>query len=222
MTNDAVHNDHGSLPPSETVRAPPRSPNSPRDPMANIRVTCPACRTELEVGAEHAGQEVECGNCLEVFVARPPGGASASGTRTGPGTGPAPVPGYGSPRSEPASRPVRKRRRDDDDDYEHDRRRDDYDDYDDPPPRRGSEGDGAAIASLVLGIFALVLSCCWMFSLPLGLSATITGGLGLKSRYNRGSAVAGLILGIISMCIATFFMFFFIFGNAAGNRGQFR
>ncbi|QJW93018.1 zinc ribbon domain-containing protein [Frigoriglobus tundricola] len=191
--------------------------------MANIRVTCPACRTELEVGAEHAGQEVECGNCLEVFVAKAPGGTGVSGTGPVPGSGPGPLAVPGSQRSKPANRPVRKRRRDDDDDYEHDHRRDDYDDYDDyAPSRRGSGGDGAATASLILGIFALVLSCCWIFSLPLGLSATITGGLGLKSQNNRGSAVAGLILGIISMCVAVFFLFFFVVGNAAGNRGQFR
>ncbi len=188
--------------------------------MPNIRVTCPACRTELEIGAEHAGQEVECGNCLEVFVAKAPGGAGSSGPGQVPGTGPDPAPTRRSERSRPANRPVRKRRRDDDDDYEHDRRRDNYDDDDfDLPPRRETGGDGAATASLVLGIFALILSCCWIFSLPLGLSATITGGLGLKSRNNRGLAVAGLILGIISMCIAVFVLLFSIVGNAMGNRG---
>ena len=36
--------------------------------MPNIRVTCPTCKTELEVDAAHEGQEVECGNCLQVFI----------------------------------------------------------------------------------------------------------------------------------------------------------
>ena len=40
--------------------------------MASIRVTCPMCGKLLEVGAEHAGQEVECGECLQVFVAEVP------------------------------------------------------------------------------------------------------------------------------------------------------
>ena len=183
--------------------------------MANIRVKCPACKSELEIGAEHAGQEVECGNCLEVFKAKVPGGnASSSDTGLPPRTA---LPS-GSGRGKPARKP---RRDDDDDDYESDRRRpyedDDYDDYAPPYRRSDGAGDGAATASLVLGIIALVLVCCWPLSLPLGLAATITGGLGLKSRNNKGMAVAGLVLGILSLCAAGMFLLFFA-ANAAQGR----
>src|SRR5262245_6006424 len=143
--------------------------------MANIRVTCPECKSELELDAAFEGQEVECGNCLKVFKATRPGSAGSSGAGKIPGV----VPGAGtSGRSRPADKPApkkrrdsddapsrgRKRRYDDDDDYEHDRRRDDYDDddYGPPPYRSGSagEGDGAATASMVMGLISLFIVCC--------------------------------------------------------------
>jgi predicted Zn finger-like uncharacterized protein len=62
--------------------------------MANIRVTCPTCKSELEVDEEFDGQEVECGSCGHLFVAR---GRSATGKP--PGTGPS-----DSRRSEPEPR----------------------------------------------------------------------------------------------------------------------
>ena len=37
--------------------------------MANVRVKCPTCNAELEIGEEHLGKEVDCGSCLQVFVA---------------------------------------------------------------------------------------------------------------------------------------------------------
>lgn len=191
--------------------------------MANIRVTCPACKTELEVGAEFDGQEVECGNCLEVFQARAPGSGGSSGPSRGgpkiPGAGARPSGGSsggggggGRTGSRPPSRrpaPRRRRRDDDDDDYEHDRRRDDdFDDYDPRPYRSGGEGDGAAVASLVLGIISLIFFCCWPISGPLGLIATICGAIGMKSRDNKGLAVAGLTLGILGMVMAGLTLYF--------------
>jgi predicted Zn finger-like uncharacterized protein len=82
--------------------------------MANIRVTCPACKSELEIDAAFDGQEVECGNCLEVFTAKKPGGAGSSDTGKIPGAGRESASGSG--RSKPADKPARKKRRDDDDD----------------------------------------------------------------------------------------------------------
>ena len=43
--------------------------------MANIRVSCPTCKAELEIDAQYVGQEVECGSCLQVFVAQDPAAA---------------------------------------------------------------------------------------------------------------------------------------------------
>jgi predicted Zn finger-like uncharacterized protein len=175
--------------------------------MANIRVTCPACKSELEIDSAFEGQEVECGNCLEVFKATRPGSAGSSGTGKIPG---ADRSSGGSGRSRPADRPApKKRRRDDDDDYEHDRRRrradddDDFDDYDPRPYRRAGEGDGAATASLVLGILAVFPGCCCgVLGAPIGLSAVVTGIIGLKSQNNKTMAIVGLVLGALSLCLA--------------------
>jgi predicted Zn finger-like uncharacterized protein len=189
--------------------------------MANIRVTCPACNTQLEIGDEHAGQEVECGNCLQVFVAK----------------GPAPEPPkepvvFGlPPKSAPkeSAPPKRRRRRDDDDDdYEHDRdrrsRRDD-DDYEyDRRSRRGEDtsgADGMAVAALVLGILSLPLVCCWWAGLPLAALAIIMGSLGMKSRTQGGLGTAGLVLGIISACLVAF-LFMLSAGGGAWGRFPFR
>jgi predicted Zn finger-like uncharacterized protein len=187
--------------------------------MANIRVTCPACKSELEIDEAFGGKEVECGNCLEVFVARAPG-AGDSG-KSGPGK----IPGAGaSGRSKPADKPAPKRRRDDDDDDDRDRRRrrrdddDDDDDYGPPPPRRSGSGpgDGAATAALVLGILSLVLVCCWPISGPTSLAAIVTGIIGLQSREKKGLAVAGLILGVISLGLLGL-LFLIGLGNAIVN-----
>lgn len=170
--------------------------------MANIRVTCPACNTQLEIGEEHAGQEVECGNCLQVFIAKAP---EKEGPKVKVVFG---LPEKPEPREPPPKR--RRRRDDDDDDYEHDRRRRDDDDYDyDRRDRRGPDtggADGMAIASLVLGILSLPLVCCWWAGLPLAALAIIMGSLGMKSRDQSGLATAGLVLGIISACLVGFLL----------------
>ncbi|MBQ7955682.1 MAG: DUF4190 domain-containing protein [Lachnospiraceae bacterium] len=60
---------------------------------------------------------------------------------------------------------------------------------------------GMAIASMVLGILALVLSCCVPY-LPvlLALIAVILGGISLaKKQGGKGMAIAGLVCGIIGL-----------------------
>ncbi len=162
--------------------------------MPNIRVTCPTCKQELEVDARHAGQEVECGSCLQVFVARDPGAPP-----------PAPSPGKkpykarrepGEDEDEPRreSRPARRSRRDEDDygDYE--------DDYDRPP--RGGSADVPGIVGLVLGCVAVVcllLGCftcgiTYVLAVPLALIGT---GFSLFGR--GGLRVAGLLLNVLAL-----------------------
>lgn len=75
--------------------------------MAKMRVRCPACDSDLELDESFEGQEVECGSCLHVFVARYNGPASA-------GRPPASkIPGAGAP-------PRRPRADDEDEDDERD------------------------------------------------------------------------------------------------------
>jgi predicted Zn finger-like uncharacterized protein len=203
--------------------------------MANIRVTCPACKSELEIDETFDGQEVECGNCLEVFTAKGPkssgpGKSGSTGKIPGAGTSRAGTSGAGSSRSKSEDKPAKKKRRDDDDDddYEHDRRRrdddDDDEDYAPPPPRRrgSGPGDGAATASLVLGIISIIPGCCCgLISVPTGIAAVITGVVGLKSQANKGQAVGGLVLGCIGLGLLVVRLLAG-FGFAAFNQQQFR
>jgi len=193
--------------------------------MPNIRVTCPACKSELEIDASFEGQEVECGNCLEVFKAKGPGasGSSRGGGKI-PGAGASSAGGSG--RSKPASRAAKKRRRDDDDDdYEHDRRRDDDDDddYAPPPPRRRSDGAGGlAVTSLVLGITAFIPGCCCVYlGGPLALGAVITGAIGMGDPNGRGMAIAGVALGGVWMALMVV-LFVIGVGMNFANPNQFR
>ena len=75
---------------------------------------------------------------------------------------------------------------------------------------------GFAIASMVLGIVALVLFCVWYLSIPCGILAIIFGILSLKST-GKGMAIAGLITGGIGLAIAfIIFMALFTFGFISG------
>ncbi len=68
-------------------------------------------------------------------------------------------------------------------------------------PQGGSSSVGLAVASMVLGICALVLACCVPY-LPIifALLAVILGGISLaKKMGGTGMAVAGLVCGIIGL-----------------------
>ncbi|MBM3980289.1 MAG: DUF4190 domain-containing protein [Planctomycetes bacterium] len=163
--------------------------------MATIRVTCPACNTTLEIDKKHEGEEIECGNCLEVFKATEP--------KRGDGDDPKIVVILSSPvpKKARADRPAKRRRRDEDE----------YDDDDDyaPPPqrRRGSgPGDGAAVAALILSLVAFVGFCCWPMSGPFAVLAIVLGCAGLKSETNRALAVSGIVVGVLVLiALATLF-----------------
>ncbi|MFM8271550.1 MAG: DUF4190 domain-containing protein [Gemmata sp.] len=169
--------------------------------MADIRVTCPKCKTQLEIGSEHEGQEVECGSCLQVFTATTKKPKENDLEASGGG---GKIKGSTKPRAardrddddDEDDRPRRRSRRDDDDDF------DDDDEYYDRP-RRKSGGSGLAIASLILGIFSIILACCCgLFSLPVSIAALVCGALGMKNPEGKGMAVAGLVLGIIAIVLA--------------------
>jgi hypothetical protein len=160
--------------------------------MANIRVTCPTCGKVLEVGAEHAGEEVECGECFQVFVAEGPPKPKIKAVST-------PDP--------PGMKRKPKRRRDDDDDYEHDQERDEYDDDDYEPPHRrgggrGSGASGTAVAGLIVGVLALLTSCCPLTGIGLGVLAMVLGAAGKKHPGGAGTGAAATVLGSIALVIS--------------------
>jgi hypothetical protein len=162
--------------------------------MATIRITCPTCGKILEIGAEHDGQEVECGECLQVFVARGSGGGKIRGAPSGK-----------TPAGKPGS-PGRKRD-DEDDEHEHDRRRGEFDDDDYLPPRRGQRAggggmSGAAVIGLIAGIFALLTSCCPATGILLGILAMVLGALGKRQPESAGTGTAAVVLGSIAFLIS--------------------
>ncbi len=210
--------------------------------MADIRVTCPACKTQLEIGAEFEGQEVECGTCLEVFTAstkktKPKGGDPDKKSESGGGKIKGSTSRKRSSRDrdeDDDDRPARRRRDDDDDD-------DDYD-HDYRPSRRQSGGsNGLAITSLILGILSILCllgsclggavpiagCCCGLGSLGGSLGAIITGAIGMKNPQGKGMATGGLVLGVLTLlAIIVLFVIGFVigFGGAmnGGGPNQFR
>lgn len=78
------------------------------------------------------------------------------------------------------------------------------------PMNHSNEGAGLAIASMVLGIVALVFSCCiYYISIPCAIVGLILGGVSLaKKQPGKGMAVAGLVCSIVSLvptiCIIVF------------------
>lgn len=62
-------------------------------------------------------------------------------------------------------------------------------------------GEGMAIASMILGIVALVVSCCFYYvSLPCAIISVVLAAVTLKgNRGGRGMAIAGLVCSVISL-----------------------
>lgn len=69
-------------------------------------------------------------------------------------------------------------------------------------------GAGLSIASMVLGIVALVMSCCFYYvSIPCAILSIIFAGVALKKGSSgKGMAVAGLVCSIISIIPAVIVM----------------
>lgn len=69
-------------------------------------------------------------------------------------------------------------------------------------------GAGLGIASMVLGIVALVLSCCFYYiSIPCAIIGVILAAVSLHGKKaGKGMAVAGLVCSIISLVPAIIVM----------------
>ena len=75
-------------------------------------------------------------------------------------------------------------------------------------------GSGLAIASMVLGIVALVMSCCFYFiSIPCAVVGVVLGAVSLAGQKpGKGMAIAGIVWSIVSL-VPTAFVFLGIFGG---------
>ena len=63
------------------------------------------------------------------------------------------------------------------------------------------EQKGLSVASLVLGIISLVLSCFWYISIPCSILAIVLGAVGMK-KGGKGMGIAGIVLGAITIVLA--------------------
>jgi Zn-finger nucleic acid-binding protein len=165
--------------------------------MATITVLCPTCDCELELDAQYQGQEVECGSCHQVFVAK------SRAERAPPRKS----------ESEPADRESRRERKSDSRGRRGPRRYadedDDYDDdfYDRRRRRDTDDGSGLGDASLIIGILAVFVFWCPLIGVPMTFVGLILGCLGLRSKRN-GTAIAGVVLSSIFLLGSLTFAFF--------------
>jgi hypothetical protein len=77
------------------------------------------------------------------------------------------------------------------------------------PPQQ--QGNGLAVAGMVLGILALVLFFFWPLAILLGLLGIIFGALGISKAgkiggKGKGMAIAGLVCGVLGMLSAIIFI----------------
>ena len=73
------------------------------------------------------------------------------------------------------------------------------------------EGNGLAVASMVLGILALFLCWIWFLAGVLGLLAIIFGAIGIgkanRVGTGKGMAIAGIVCGVLGMLLAVVVIF---------------
>lgn len=80
------------------------------------------------------------------------------------------------------------------------------------------DGKGMAIASMVLGIISIVLSCCFYYiAMPCAIISLILGAVSLKkSPNNKGMATAGIVLSIITLIVAVVTIILLVAGVSTG------
>lgn len=181
--------------------------------MPNI--VCPTCATKLEIDDDMIGQDVQCGSCQQIFKAETETKRSSRRGETDEDETPRKSKYRKDEEGDDDERPSKRRRskaRDDDEDDE---------DYEDrrPSRRRGQQGgNGLGIASLVLGIIGILMSCCCgLFGIPLPIAAIITGVMSLKTP-GKGMGIAGIIMGGIGLLLVILSLIIG-FGNMAMKGG---
>lgn len=72
--------------------------------------------------------------------------------------------------------------------------------------------NGMGIASLVLGIIAIVSFCWWFVSIPCGIIGLILGGVAKSKGNKSGVTTAGIVLNIIGLVLAVIFLILLLIG----------
>lgn len=93
-----------------------------------------------------------------------------------------------------------------------------------PPQEPKKPANVVEIVALVLGILALVTTCCCGFaSIPLGIGAIVCAVVSRQGGKMGGMAITGLILGIVSMAFGLLGVLFSVVlyaGNMDGILGE--
>ena len=79
-------------------------------------------------------------------------------------------------------------------------------------------GQGLAIASLVLGILAIVTSIVWYIGIALGVLAIVLGAISIKS--GRKKAIAGIVTGSVGVVLSLLIVSFLWFAVPALQQSQ--
>ena len=146
--------------------------------MPTITITCPTCTTQLEIDAKYRNEEVECGNCQQVFLAK----TKRESSRNEDSLDVEPLP----------KRKNRFRKERTKDDYDEE---DDDDDYEEERPRRRSRyRRQSAHDTIPKSRLAYILLALFL------------GTLGVHNFYagRTGAGVAQLLITLLSfplMCV---------------------
>lgn len=78
-----------------------------------------------------------------------------------------------------------------------------------------SQGNGLAVAGLVLGIISLPASIFTLIDIPIAILGIIFGGVGISKANKiggkgKGMAIAGLICGVLGLIISVALIFWFM------------
>ena len=71
------------------------------------------------------------------------------------------------------------------------------------PIAPNQNGDGLAVASLVLGILSIVTCCAWILSIVCGIIGLILG-IAAKVKGSSGMSVAGIVLNCCGIALGIF------------------
>lgn len=69
-------------------------------------------------------------------------------------------------------------------------------------PDNGGDGKGLAIASMVLGIIAVIFGCRWYLGLTAGIIGIVLGIMHNRRNGSCGMSIAGVVCGAIGVIIA--------------------
>jgi hypothetical protein len=87
------------------------------------------------------------------------------------------------------------------------------------PPKReeGSGSEGAAIASLVVGLLGMTTACIPFLGVAVGVLGIVLGIKGREAPQGAGVAVAGIVVSAMCLVLSLAFTVFWVMGTGSGG-----